>query len=338
MGIKGLYARLLKLKYKPSMIDGKLFYGQTFAIDTSIYLYKGNYGFDPVTNPKPLIAYILKMGKRLKVLGITSVFVFDGIPTKLKYDTNLKRSIDFKKNVDKIEKIEDRYSEEDFEMAFAIGDDLCLKAYRELKRLKKNMIRPLPEDILELKDALVLAGYRVINVDHHDAECFCGYLQRMGYVDQILTNDGDTLLWGNSIIKNWKPETEIFEVWDNTGVLKTFGFTKNSQLIDFGIICGCDYLQKGIVGIGPVYAQELCLWKDSHDNVIRKKYEKKYEKKYNELTNTSLYLKIFAEFVYEFNSDEVNDVMSYILPLPNIQKLRLMYANYPLIVKLLPKE
>ena len=102
---------------------------------------------------------------------------------------------------------------------------------------------------------LRLMGVPVIQAPG-EAQAQCSYLNKVGKIDAVCTEDTDSLVFGTQIlireINNKKqPVCEV----TRQKVLNGLDLTED-EFIDMCILCGCDYASK-IEGIGPVKAYKF---------------------------------------------------------------------------------
>lgn len=101
-----------------------------------------------------------------------------------------------------------------------------------------------------------------------EGEAFCAVLNRLGYVDAGVGDDGDYFAFGGKKLirglgglgndsNGAKKRDANLVVYDLDTMLNHWGIS-HDQFIDFGILCGCDYTgKKKIKGIGPVNALSI---------------------------------------------------------------------------------
>jgi 5'-3' exonuclease len=101
-----------------------------------------------------------------------------------------------------------------------------------------------------------------------EAEAFCSWLVRKGYGTAVVSCDTDCIAHRADVI--------IFDVDSNTGVIQYVNIAEllnewkltELQLIDFGILCGCDYNPNSRVNkIGPATAIQLLQQYGNIDNI-----------------------------------------------------------------------
>lgn len=245
MGIKGL-TQLLKQK-SPECMDHVGLYtfkDKTVAIDTSIFLYKslmnvrskGDYLRNAKGEPVSHIIGLYHKTIQFLSLGITPIYVFDGRPPVEKSECISKRNAKAQACKDKMEGASD-------------VDKL---------ELEKGSIRIKKHHIDDLKRLFDLMGVSYIQSDG-EAESYAGELCRMGYVDAVVTEDMDTLVYGptlvlrNCIDRSIK-RSDVVTSFSYETILKTLDMTAE-QFTDMCILCGCDYCPT-IPKIGSVRAYQ----------------------------------------------------------------------------------
>ena len=180
--------------------------------------------------------------------GIKLIYVFDGIPPKLKYATNLSR----KESKDEAqEKYEKAKSEEDIE---AMG------------KYAKQTVRLTSEILKDSKKLLEAMGIVVIQAPS-EGESQASEISRTGKAYAVGSQDYDSLLFGAPrLIQNLTlartrktPSGMIYispEMIELEYVLNSLGINLE-QLICLGILVGTDYNPGGIKGIGQKKALDM---------------------------------------------------------------------------------
>ena len=118
-----------------------------------------------------------------------------------------------------------------------------------LQQKKKNKyhkasLRLTKEIIDDVKQLLTFMGVSYIHPDA-EAEAYASELCRIGYVDYVLTEDMDSLVYGcprlirNCLDKSIKRK-DIISIINYEPMIQNMGLTDN-QFIEFCILCGCDY-------------------------------------------------------------------------------------------------
>jgi flap endonuclease-1 len=161
---------------------------------------------------------------------LTPVFVFDGGVTDLKDDEVEARR-------EQRERAEERLAE-----AEAEGDALAAA------RLSARTVR-LTETIQETtRDLLGLLGVPYIDAPA-EGEAQASYMNRIGDVDFVGSEDYDTLLFGAPHTLRGLTSKGHPECMDLAATLSAHGLTYE-QLVDVALLCGTDF-NEGIRGIGP---------------------------------------------------------------------------------------
>ena len=264
MGIKGLF-KLLEDEAKGSYkeINKEHYSSKLVAVDASILLYQfliqiriasGNKGYTSNLTNKDgeITSHIQGFLNRTALLlesGIRPVYVFDGIPPKLKMHELSKR----RKNKEKANKdLEDSHKNlEDAENSQEEED-----AIEDINTFTKRTVRVSKEQNEEVKYLLKLLGIPVINAPG-EAEAQCAELTKTGVVKATATEDMDTLAFASSIVlkKLFSSKGEPVIEIDFNKVLEKLALTYD-QFIDLCILSGCDYCPT-IPGIGPKTALKL---------------------------------------------------------------------------------
>ena len=232
MGIHNLTA-LLK-KYSPDSIQTNSLSnlrGKRLGIDASIFIYKAlttmRYNGDYLRNDKnKIVSHIVGIFyKTISYIsvGAEPIFIFDGKAPEAKRDTiserNMKANL-AKDNIDKVLTTEEKY------------------------KYEKQSIRLTPEYIDDIKNLLHLMGVSYIH-PYGEAEAYASELCRIGYLDYVVSEDMDTLVFGSPRMirscmdKSIKRNEDISIIYLDK-VLNDFEMNME-EFIDMCILCGCDY-------------------------------------------------------------------------------------------------
>lgn len=254
MGIKNLSKVILK--FAPNSIKYKKienYKNRIIGIDTNLMAYKMIYairknGYD-LKNKEIVVTHIHGIIQKLvafKIYNITPIFVFDGIPPSIKEKTLRERKVfkDF---------MEQKY-------LTAVTQDEKKKYYF----MKSDITAQELDEISELID---IFGYNIID-SKEEADSQLASLSKDGIIDSVATDDLDILIFGGRLVlKNFtvSPEKKIQEI-NLQKLLKELSLTQE-QLIDIGILLGCDYCPT-VKGIGPVNSYKLIKKYGSIDNLV----------------------------------------------------------------------
>ncbi|XP_044516299.1 flap endonuclease GEN homolog 1 [Gracilinanus agilis] len=92
-----------------------------------------------------------------------------------------------------------------------------------------------------------------------EAEAMCAYLDAHGYVDGCLTNDGDAFLYGAQTVYRgftMSAKDPHVDCYTMASIESELGLDRDS-LIGLAVLLGCDYLPKGVPGVGKEQALRL---------------------------------------------------------------------------------
>jgi flap endonuclease-1 len=257
MGIKNLI-KLIK-KYAPDAIINKQitdYKGKVLAIDFNLMIYKMVYairmnGYD-IKNNNINVTHIHALLQKIKAFikyDIIPIFVFDGLPPTIKHNTLDKRK--------------------------EIWHTIKVKYKNAITHNEKNKFYFAKSDITqkEINDCINLLKIFNFTIIYspQEADSQIAYLIKNGYADYAVSDDMDLLLFGcTKLLKNFtvsikKPIQEI-----NLIKLKKITNLSQSQLIDIGILLGCDYCPS-IKGFGPITAYTKIKTYGSINNLIETK-------------------------------------------------------------------
>ena len=233
MGIKGL-TYLLKEKAPNAMESVSLssFRDKKVAIDTSIFLYKSlanvRYNGDYLRNKDgKAVSHIIGIfNKTIQYLsvGIQPIYIFDGKPPDEKKECIQERKKRAQECKDKMET--------------DISDE-------ERKSLEKGTVRVTKEHIEDIKHLFDLMGVPYIHNPIGEAEAYAAELCRIGYVDAVVTEDMDTLVYGcPKVLRNCIDRTikrrDVVTCFSYEKIMDSFKMT-HDKFVDICILSGCDY-------------------------------------------------------------------------------------------------
>ncbi|XP_014812273.1 PREDICTED: flap endonuclease GEN homolog 1 isoform X1 [Calidris pugnax] len=202
--------------------------GKTLAVDLSLWVCEAQ-------TVKKMIGVVTKPHLRnlffrvsfFTSMGIKLVFVMEGEAPKLKADTMSKRN-------------EMRY-----------GPSKNVGSTRTGRSLFKSILK----ECLELLECLGVPWVQAAG----EAEAMCAYLNAKGHVDGCITNDGDVFLYGaQTVYRNFAMNAKdpLLDCYTMSSIKEKLGCDRES-LIGLGILLGCDYLPKGVPGVGKEQALKL---------------------------------------------------------------------------------
>ncbi|KAF1443196.1 hypothetical protein FQV21_0001877, partial [Spheniscus demersus] len=225
MGVTNLWQILEPVRQPVNLSSLK---GKTLAVDLSLWVCEAQ-------TVKKMIGVVTKPHLRnlyfrfsfLTSMGIKLVFVMEGEAPKLKADTMSKRN-------------EMRY-----------GPSKKVGAARTGRSLFKSILK----ECLELLECLGVPWVQAAG----EAEAMCAYLNAKGHVDGCITNDGDVFLYGaQTVYRNFAMNAKdpLLDCYTMSSIKEKLGCDRES-LIGLAVLLGCDYLPKGVPGVGKEQALKL---------------------------------------------------------------------------------
>ncbi|NWR48258.1 GEN endonuclease, partial [Regulus satrapa] len=202
--------------------------GKTLAVDLSLWVCEAQTVKKMVgVVTKPHLRNLFFRFSFFTSMGIKLVFVMEGEAPRLKADTMSKRN-------------EMRY-----------GPSKKAGAVRTGRSLFKAMLK----ECLDLLECLGVPWVQAAG----EAEAMCAYLNAKGLVDGCITNDGDAFLYGaQTVYRNFAMNAKDphLDSYTMSSIKEKLGCDRES-LIGLAVLLGCDYLPKGIPGVGKEQALKL---------------------------------------------------------------------------------
>ncbi|NXI69238.1 GEN endonuclease, partial [Anseranas semipalmata] len=225
MGVTNLWQILEPVRQPVSLNSLK---GKTLAVDLSLWVCEAQ-------TVKKMIGVVTKPHLRnlffrfsfLTSMGIKLVFVMEGEAPRLKADTMSKRN-------------EMRYGPPKKHGAARTG---------------RSFFKSILKECLELLECLGVPWVQAAG----EAEAMCAYLNAKGHVDGCITNDGDVFLYGaQTVYRNFAMNAKEphLDCYTMSSIKEKLGCDRES-LIGLAVLLGCDYLPKGIPGVGKEQALKL---------------------------------------------------------------------------------
>ncbi|NWW00219.1 GEN endonuclease, partial [Machaerirhynchus nigripectus] len=202
--------------------------GKTLAVDLSLWVCEAQTVKKMVgVVTKPHLRNLFFRFSFFTSMGVKLVFVMEGEAPRLKADTMSKRN-------------EMRY-----------GPSKKAGAARTGRSLFKAMLK----ECLELLECLGVPWVQAAG----EAEAMCAYLNAKGHVDGCITNDGDVFLYGaQTVYRNFAMNAKDphLDCYTMSSIKEKLGCDRES-LIGLAVLLGCDYLPKGVPGVGKEQALKL---------------------------------------------------------------------------------
>ncbi|KAI0716788.1 PIN domain-like protein [Earliella scabrosa] len=305
MGISGLLPLLKDIHNTKHLSE---FRGQTLAVDGYVWLHRGSYGCaaELATGRKTTkyVEYAMHRVRLLRHHGIQPYLVFDGGPLPAKQGTESERK---------------QRREENLSRANALA---AQGKHSQAREYYVKCVDVTPQMAYQLIKALRAEGVSYV-VAPYEADAQLAYLERIGLVDGIITEDSDLLVFGCKKVL-FKLDTAASTVTcisrsdfaavasSAAGGLSLLGWS-DAQFRAMAILSGCDYLPS-IPGIGLKTAWALLRKHKTVENMLnalRLEGKKKIPKGY--LDAFRLAEKVFLhQRVY----DPVQEQLVHLTPLP----------------------
>ncbi|CAE8720954.1 unnamed protein product, partial [Polarella glacialis] len=210
-------------------------------------------------------------GKRLEAFGMQPVFVFASAPKPAKVEHTLierarKRDVQQARGQKALEDLRSILGQlEELGAAHSMQrkyNERCLESH-----FARHAIA-IPADAYQMvKYALTQRGSKVIQARSGDAEEEAA--KSSAPEDLVASEDLDALIHeAPSVLRfidrlgadmEFDPEdVRVPSVINLSEVMAGLGFTKHKQLVDFAILCGCDFAAK-LKGIRPIHAHRIIL-------------------------------------------------------------------------------
>ncbi|CAO2605041.1 Flap endonuclease GEN homolog 1 [Lemmus lemmus] len=225
MGVNDLWQILEPIKQH---IDLQDLSGKTIAVDLSLWVCEAQAVKKMIgTVVKPHLRNLFFRISYLVQMNVKLVFVMEGEPPKLKADVMSKRT-------------QTRY-----------GPSGIAGSQKTGRSHFKSVLR----ECLEMLECLGIPWVQAAG----EAEAMCAYLNASGHVDGCLTNDGDAFLYGaQTVYRNFTMNTKDPHVdcYTISSIKSKLGLDRNA-LVGLAVLLGCDYLPKGVPGVGKEQALKL---------------------------------------------------------------------------------
>ncbi|ORY08295.1 PIN domain-like protein, partial [Basidiobolus meristosporus CBS 931.73] len=253
MGISGLLPLLKPIQKKTHLSS---YEGQTIAVDAYVWLHKGAFACAKelcLNEPtKKYITYCMNKVKMLRSFNIKPLLVFDGglLPSKLttEFERASSRSTNRIKAIELYERGKRKEAMDYFQKCVDITPQMAFQ-----------LIKALREENVEF----IVAPY--------EADAQLAYLDKIGRVSAIITEDSDLLVYGcKCVIFKLDHQGNGIEVKieDISKMSSIFLDWSHSQFRQMCILSGCDYL-KSIPGVGLKTAHKYFQKYRCFERVIR---------------------------------------------------------------------
>lgn len=277
MGVKGLFNFIKSRSAGTSVVtnvsfnDSK-FIGQTWGIDGSNFLYKFCYNSKEKKQNSHLDGFY-KLFRSFYQAGIQPVLVLDGQAPPCKRHTIEKRKQLKENKINEVNCIKKQLTDS---ISMDADEDLKQGLLIQLKDVSKQII-DIPnncyDEIYQLCKLMNVPIYRA----KWEADALLAKLYKSGQIQAIVAEDSDMLLYGGGILMSKFSWRDGFECLNLDTILSTLQLN-HEQFVQLCLMCGTDYTQHTISGIGPATAYDLLRSGQTLDTIV-KTYDSKFDYK-----------------------------------------------------------
>ncbi|XP_020775938.2 flap endonuclease GEN homolog 1 [Boleophthalmus pectinirostris] len=217
--------------------------GKTLAVDLSLWVCEAQHVqamMGRVT--KPHLRNLFFRVSSLTLMGVKLVFVMEGEAPKLKAETMNKRN-------------QGRFGAK------------AAAAPKGTIKTNRGRFKAVLRECAEMLDYMGVPWVTAAG----EAEAMCAYLDSQGLVDGCITNDGDVFLYGaRTVYRNFNMNTKDPQVdcYQTSHVQRDLHLSREN-LVGLAIFLGCDYIPKGIQGVGKEQALRL-IYKLEGQTILQK--------------------------------------------------------------------
>lgn len=207
--------------------------GKTLAVDLSLWVCEAQHVQAMMGRvAKPHLRNLFFRVSSLTLMGVKLVFVMEGEAPKLKAETMSKRN-------------QGRFG----------ASQKAAVALKSTTSTSRGRFKAVLRECAEMLDYMGVPWVTAAG----EAEAMCAYLDSQGLVDGCITNDGDAFLYGaRTVYRNFNintkdPQVDCYQTCD---VQRELHLSRDN-LVGLAIFLGCDYIPKGIQGVGKEQALRL---------------------------------------------------------------------------------
>lgn len=199
-----------------------------------------------------MLTFFFKQIQHLLKYNITPLYLFDGKPTEDKKNLITKRKETYEKNKETIQNL---YKKKEHLISNTLNlEDITEELSnieKEIQKKTKNNVKVDYKQVLKFKEILTNLGIFYYNCEG-ETDSFVKSFFDNNLIDYIITEDLDFLTHGcKNVLCKYNYSKSTVELYELNLILEELHLTYDS-FIDFCIILGCDYYQKGIRNVGPV--------------------------------------------------------------------------------------
>ncbi|MFT7810674.1 flap endonuclease GEN homolog 1 [Arapaima gigas] len=204
--------------------------GKTLAVDLSLWVCEAQSVKEMMGRvTKPYLRNLFFRVSTLTLMGIKLIFVMEGEAPKIKAETMSRRT----------------------QLRFGGSKKQVFKQSKPNRSHFKFVLK----ECAEMLDCLGVPWVTATG----EAEAMCAFLDSSGLVDGCITNDGDIFLYGGqTVYRNFSMNTKDPQVdcYKMQRVQSELHLDRET-LVGVAILLGCDYMPKGIAGVGKEQTLKL---------------------------------------------------------------------------------
>ncbi|XP_060758775.1 flap endonuclease GEN homolog 1 isoform X2 [Neoarius graeffei] len=231
MGVNDLWSILSPVRESVPLFS---LAGKTLAVDLSLWICEAQHVqgmMGKVT--KPHLRNLFFRASSLLRMGTKLVFVMEGEAPKIKAETMSKRT----------------------GMMFSGSKSKSISKPATAKNTSRGRFKAVLRECAEMLDYLGIPWVSAAG----EAEAMCAFLDAQGLVDGCITSDGDAFLYGaQTVYRNFNmntkdPQIDCYKMFRVETELQL----KRETLVGLAMLLGCDYIPKGVPGVGKEQALKL---------------------------------------------------------------------------------
>ncbi|XP_069693406.1 flap endonuclease GEN isoform X2 [Periplaneta americana] len=242
MGVKNLWPILSPIHERKSLWE---LHDKILAIDLSCWVCDSQH-IELHNQPRMYLRNLFFRTSCLLLLGVKPIFVLEGKAPELKHFVMSQRVQHRNRN-----KKQNSSSEEESIKGLEVGK----KGRNKGSRSHFNSILKQCQELLRIMGVACVQSLG-------EAEALCAQLDEAELVDGCISQDGDCFLYGartvyrNFTISSHGTSGYSVDEYKMTAVEEKLALSRR-KLIALSLLCGCDYNDKGVLGIGKETAMKF---------------------------------------------------------------------------------
>src|SRR3990172_10605997 len=269
MGIKDL-SKLIQSEAPGACQIKRLkdFRGQILAVDVSNLMYQ--FAYNPqAKKPKYHLAGFFQLVHELAQAEVMPLMILDGTPDQAKSHILIQRQAEKDRKQTRLDELQATVDSLSRQVSDGSSAKALIQAQSQVKQIDKQIIEVSQDMWTEVKALFKLLGVPCLEATG-EADILASQLSAKGLIGGIISEDMDHLVFGAKVLirdfnNKRSPDLRVYSLETLLTELKL----SSDQLIDVGILCGCDYSPK-INGIAWKRAHELIKQNGSIETILTK--------------------------------------------------------------------